>query len=823
MGHAMSFIINKAREKKRKKKTYEALITLLPEDVLMDCVARVPKHEYPNLSLVCKLFRSMVASPDLYARRSSLGCAESCIYVPIHHSNDLSIRWYTLLRSSRSLIPIPSLPPMPYSCVESRYVVVGSRIFVLGGYDQGQVWKERKEGFLCGALLKFMEEARAELQITKLFRRFKNSIRGISTPLVQRGYDKGTNVTTIDCRYDMAQPFGTMPKMAINPAVDVVDGKIYVIGGHYGNNDSSFWSSNRLVVLDTEAQTWLYKETKSGLEAGHNLLTSLAVEDKIYIKGCRKSFAFEAKEGKWKEEAINELLPSDCRGCIIDGLFYSYDTRDHCLRAYDLKQRLSCGVVKGVERIFEESYKGREKKRKEKTSKALIIITPLPDDVLMDCEAREPLSASLPEAVLMDCVAREAQTLLPEDVLMDCVAREALITSLPEDVLMDCVAREALITSLPEDVLMDCVAREALITSLPDDDLMDCVAREALITLLPEDVLMDCVARVPKHEYPNLSLVCKLFRSMVASPDLYARRSLLGCAEYCIYVPIHHRYDLSIRWYTLLQSSRSLVPIPSLPPMPYSSYVESRYVVVGSRIFVLGDKSINVSTIDCRYDMAQPFGTMPKDVINPVVDVVDGKIYVIGGHYDDNNESSFWSSNRMIVLDIEAQTCVYKETKSGLEADHNLLSSVAMGDKIYIKGYTKNFVFEPKEGKWEEETNELLPSNCRGCVIDGILYSYDTRDHCLRAYDLKHRLSCGMVKGVERMFKESYKVYVARSGKKRILLMQNGDAFRRGIWCAEIALMERNQIGEIWGKVEWCQLLFAGGDASFSDCLSVTV
>lgn len=39
----------KQQKKNKKKKT--SLITLLPEDVLIDCIARVPKQNYPTLDL----------------------------------------------------------------------------------------------------------------------------------------------------------------------------------------------------------------------------------------------------------------------------------------------------------------------------------------------------------------------------------------------------------------------------------------------------------------------------------------------------------------------------------------------------------------------------------------------------------------------------------------------------------------------------------------------------------------------------------------------------------------------------------------------------
>ena len=114
------------------KKTFP--ISSLPEDFLIECIARVSKDEYLTLSLVSKLFRSIVASPQLYARRSSLGRTETCIYVPIRNGSTSNTRLYTLLRSTKCLVPIPSLPPLPSLDVGGGYVAVGSRIFVMGGY-----------------------------------------------------------------------------------------------------------------------------------------------------------------------------------------------------------------------------------------------------------------------------------------------------------------------------------------------------------------------------------------------------------------------------------------------------------------------------------------------------------------------------------------------------------------------------------------------------------------------------------------------------------------------------------------------------------------
>ncbi|KAF3571681.1 hypothetical protein F2Q69_00062589 [Brassica cretica] len=42
-------------------------ITSLPEDVVVDILARVPVCDYPRVSLVSKRFRSLVSSPEIYS------------------------------------------------------------------------------------------------------------------------------------------------------------------------------------------------------------------------------------------------------------------------------------------------------------------------------------------------------------------------------------------------------------------------------------------------------------------------------------------------------------------------------------------------------------------------------------------------------------------------------------------------------------------------------------------------------------------------------------------------------------------------------------
>ncbi|CAL9232523.1 unnamed protein product [Arabidopsis halleri] len=64
---------------------------------------------------------------------------------------------------------------------------------------------------------------------------------------------------------------------------------------------------------------------------------------------------------------------------------------------------------------------------------------------------------------------------------------------------------------------------------------------------LPDDLLLNCLARVSRLYYPILSLVSKRFRSLVASPELYETRTLLGHTDNCL----HLRSESDTRWFTL--------------------------------------------------------------------------------------------------------------------------------------------------------------------------------------------------------------------------------------------------------------------------------
>ncbi|CDY17338.1 BnaA10g09720D [Brassica napus] len=159
------------------------------------------------------------------------------------------------------------------------------------------------------------------------------------------------------------------------------------------------------------------------------------------------------------------------------------------------------------------------------------------------------------------------------------------------------------------------------------------------ISCLSDDLVLNCLARVWRSDHEALSLVSKSYRSLVASPDLYKIRSLIGRTETYVYVCLRIPTSVpSLRWYILRRrktlDASDLVPIPSLPSQPVEA---SSVVVLDSSIYVIGGlidgekRTSDVWSLDCRTHVWHPVPSMEAARAYGAAGVVDGKIYVFGG------------------------------------------------------------------------------------------------------------------------------------------------------------------------------------------------
>ncbi|KAF8047808.1 hypothetical protein N665_2819s0003 [Sinapis alba] len=209
-------------------------VLCLPDDLLLNCLARLSRRDLAALSMVSKRYHSLVSSPDLYKIRSLIGHTETHVYVCLRTPTPVpTLRWYILRRrktlDASDLIPIPSLPSQPLEA--SSVVVLDCNIYVIGG--------------------------------------------------LRKGEHPSSDVWRLDCRTHVWHHVPSMGASRAYGAAGVVDGKIYVFGGCDVHDD------NYGEVFEPETQTWnpLPKRKGGGIKHIHD---SMVRDEKVY--------AFDEKE-----------------------------------------------------------------------------------------------------------------------------------------------------------------------------------------------------------------------------------------------------------------------------------------------------------------------------------------------------------------------------------------------------------------------------------------------------------------------------------------------------------------------------------------------
>ncbi|CAA7041176.1 unnamed protein product [Microthlaspi erraticum] len=337
---------------------------------------------------------------------------------------------------------------------------------------------------------------------------------------------------------------------------------------------------------------------------------------------------------------------------------------------------------------------------------------------------------------------------------------------------------------------------------------------ESPLMSLPEDIIVEIIARVERSDHPSLSIVSKQLQSIVSSPELFARRSLLGRIEHRLYVILHlHDYSSSNTSLYVLHNRR-LVPIPGLPT--------SGFVASGSKIYGFGDDiaySRTAVSMECAYHTVKTLPSMPY-MFSRAASYIDGKVYVTGNLGYDREEVS------VVVFDTEKQMWEGEVIKPEIKIGNMIRCSLVMDDKIYIADYFRSVFYDTKERTWGRDT--MLDSKkwmfADACVLDDVLYYYSRDENCLRRYDPKKRC-WGVVNGLDdllattrgswAMSRSSMKTVetVSYNGKLALFFLRRTGRGDKGIWCAEISL-ETRQGGEIWGQVEWCHQVLSIEDQS---------
>lgn len=278
-------------------------LLLLPDEIAVNCLARVPRCYYPAISLVSRTLRRLIASPEIYVERSVIRRTEHVLYVVLRSHATETPRWYTLNTKpfenesdstgiNHRLVPIPSFPSIP--CWGMSIVSIDSEIYVLGG---------------C-----------------------------INNELV-------STVFVVECPSHTSRFLPSMRQARGCAAAGIIDGKLYVIGG------CSPLSLNWVEAFDLKTQTWESVMGLYNVEVHEKTIRSFVMGDKIYIMDRKNSFVYDPKQGRLESDMLLDTLWS-VGSCVIDDKLYTFGNNNEILM-FDPIARV-WRRVKGLKELHEK-------------------------------------------------------------------------------------------------------------------------------------------------------------------------------------------------------------------------------------------------------------------------------------------------------------------------------------------------------------------------------------------------------------------------------------------------------------------------------------
>ncbi|CAH8274946.1 unnamed protein product [Arabidopsis lyrata] len=369
------------------------------------------------------------------------------------------------------------------------------------------------------------------------------------------------------------------------------------------------------------------------------------------------------------------------------------------------------------------------------------------------------------------------------------------------------------------------------------------------ISSLPDEITENILARISRWNYPSLSLVSKSFCSLLSSTQLYKTRSQIGTNETCVYVCLQLPNHPCPSWFILRakpnqtltkqrgellifkenSSGNVLVPIPSSsshsPPIPGHSTV-----AVGTEIYIIGGPlakpSSSVRILDCRTHTWRDAPNMTVAREDACAVYLDEKIYVRGGCGKEK------SANWFEVFDIKTQSWralrIHDDELRNELQRYKILN--AFQGKLYVRGDTKDYTYEPKEGTWEVVKEKASAYIEVWCVIENVIYGCTHMGYYIWYYYSKGR-KWKVVKGLAgelgeprvKVLKLRRVVGIVKYGEN-LLVMWN-PSWENKIRYAEISLETRCNGSEVWGKVEWVDAMLTVSHESyiFKHCVSLSV
>ncbi|ESQ44018.1 hypothetical protein EUTSA_v10006383mg [Eutrema salsugineum] len=243
----------------------------LPNDIVLNILARVPRRFHPKLCCVSKNLGSLVRSSELRKTRSLLGKDRFNFYVCLVDSMamDLSYQWFTLSCGNRRLVSVPFPSPDPSLWPYTSAVPVGSEIYLVGG----------------SRFMWILDTRSGQLRL------------GPSSPVGSK-----------------------------HEGVGLVHDKIYVFGG---TCEKECYQDIQAQVFDLKTQTWLIAPNPS-LTLAHYVrhVVNPSLGRKIYAVGsgcesCDSIIVYETRDGTCDRIIIDDEV-TNLEMCVVDNVLYMY-------------------------------------------------------------------------------------------------------------------------------------------------------------------------------------------------------------------------------------------------------------------------------------------------------------------------------------------------------------------------------------------------------------------------------------------------------------------------------------------------------------------
>ena len=249
-----------------------SVISALPYDVALEFLARIPLWHHWKLYEVSKSIKSLLKTPYLFSTRTKLNCTQPILYLTLRSSSE-DDSWHILYRipdaSGQDFkILAVKVPPIPFPSLRPKIVLLGTKIYVLGG-----------------------------------------RLNGVPS----------SDVWVLDCRFNTWEHGPRMSTGHQHFTGGVIDGKIYVIRPHFSESFDPVcgrWEEYR----DLEEWMWSYFVVGGRLYSIANYSNGKGEVTDLYDPTTKSWISL----GKVEDSLCLDFCYSG-NACVIDGVLYYCD------------------------------------------------------------------------------------------------------------------------------------------------------------------------------------------------------------------------------------------------------------------------------------------------------------------------------------------------------------------------------------------------------------------------------------------------------------------------------------------------------------------